>query len=153
MRPGAGIRPTAATNDLYNILYSADAAALDAGFSTLTGQVHAEIGTTAVRAIDRFADTLADRQMGVATDRLSARGTSYGTGPAWMAGEGVATDLAFLGAAFASAGAEIGDDAILGRLGLTAVASDRFSLGASYQAEIRDNLTGHTFSAEAIFRF
>ncbi|MGX1098192.1 hypothetical protein ACSSVZ_002228, partial [Amorphus sp. MBR-141] len=56
-------------------------------------------------------------------------------------------------AAFDSDGAEVGADAFLGRLGLTAVASDRFSLGASYQAEIRDNLTAHTFAAQASFRF
>ncbi len=50
-------------------------------------------------------------------------------------------------------GAGIGAGACLGRLGLTAVASDRLALGASYQAEIRDNLTSHTCSAEASFRF
>ncbi|WP_453970757.1 S8 family peptidase, partial [Amorphus sp. MBR-141] len=65
-RPAAGVRPAAAANDLYTILYSADAAALEAGFSSLTGQVHAEMGTTAVRAVGRFADTLGDRQMGLA---------------------------------------------------------------------------------------
>ncbi|MGX1307203.1 subtilase-type serine protease [Amorphus suaedae] len=348
-RPAAGVRPSAASNDLYTILYSADAAGLDAGFSSLAGQVHAEMGTTAVRAVGRFADTLGDRQMGIAMNRLSARGTPFGTGEAWAAGEVAATDvgtsgglsgydvratngavgadwrfgfgaagfalsyeyadvsagangsgdvdtyqgglygtfdagpvafalrgglswgdlstsrltslgsyaatasadgsgfggfaeatafhafetpavtvtpsatlgyrgfrrdaatetgsvfaltvpaetftetqttlavalshrfalangvllepvasvgwrhdfggidrgtdLGLLGAAFSADGAEVGDDAFLGSLGLTAVASDRFALGASYQAEIRDNLTGHTFAAQASIRF
>lgn len=348
-RPAAGVRPDAGANDLFNALYTADAAGLEDGFSTLTGQVHAEMGTAAVRAVGRFADTLGDRQMGIAMGRLSARGTPYGTGEAWAAGEVAATDvgssgglagydvratngavgadwrfgfgaagfalsyeyadvsagvngsgdvdsyhgglygtidagpvavavragltwgdlstgrttslggytaattaegsgfggfaeatafrafetpavtitpsatlgyrsfhretmdetgsvfalsvpgqsfdetqttlavalshrfalsngvviepvasagwrhdfggidrttqLGILGESFANDGAEIGDDAFIGRLGLTAIASDRLSLGASYQAEIRDNLTGHTFSAQASFRF
>jgi outer membrane autotransporter protein len=348
-RPMAGVRPDAGDNDLFNTLYTADAAALEDGFSTLTGQVHVEMGTAAVRSIGRFADTLGDRQTGIAANRLSARGTPFGTGEVWASGEVAATDigssgalagadvratngvfgldwrfgfgavglaasyeyadvsagvngsgdvdsyhgglygtydfgpvalalrggltwgdlstgrttslggyaaaataegsgfggfaeatafhafetpaitvtpsatlgyrsfhrdrmdetgsvfalavpgetfeetqttlavalshrfalsngmaiepvaslgwrhdfggidratqLGILGEAFVNDGAEIGADAFLGRLGLTAVASDRLALGASYQAEIRDNLTSHTFSAEASFRF
>lgn len=348
-RPAAGVRPEAGETDLFNTLYTADAAALEDGFSTLTGQVHVETATAALRAVGRFADTLGDRQLGIAGEHLSARGTPFGTGEVWAAGEIAATDigtrgalagadvratngvfgldwrfgfgavglaasyeyadvsagvngsgdvdsyhgglygsydfgpvalalrggltwgdlstgrttslggytaaatadghgfggfaeatafhafetpvvtitpsatvgyrsfhrdgmdetgsvfalsvpdqrfdetqttlavavshrvalsngivlepvasvgwrhdygdidrttqLGILGERFDNDGAEIGADAFLGRLGLTAIASDRFALGASYQAELRDNLTSHTFSAEASFRF
>ncbi|WP_018701330.1 autotransporter outer membrane beta-barrel domain-containing protein [Amorphus coralli] len=64
-----------------------------------------------------------------------------------------AARLGLHGASFEADGAEIGSDAFLSRIDLTAMATDRFAFGASYQAEIRDNLTGHTFSAEASFRF
>ncbi|MEW5424973.1 S8 family serine peptidase [Amorphus sp. 3PC139-8] len=92
-RPAAGVRPDAGEIDLFNTLYTASAGELDQGFSSLTGQVHAEMGTTAVRAIGRFADTLGDRQLGLATDRLSAEGTPYGAGSVWAAGETAMTDI------------------------------------------------------------
>ncbi|MBS7544711.1 S8 family serine peptidase [Ancylobacter oerskovii] len=93
LRPAAGVRPDANANDLFNILYAADAMALDRGFSSLTGQLQADMATTAVRAVGRFADTLGERQMGVALNRLATTGTPYGTGEAWVAGETNATNV------------------------------------------------------------
>lgn len=93
VRPAAGVRPEADANDLFNALYSADALALDQGFASLTGQLQAEMATTAVRAVGRFADTLGERQMGLALGRLDATGTAYGTGEAWVAGEANATNV------------------------------------------------------------
>lgn len=92
-RPAAGVRPATADNDLFNTLYTASEADLVAGFSSLTGQVHAEIGTTAVRSIGRFADTLGERQIGLAANWLSAGETPYGTGQVWAQGETVASDV------------------------------------------------------------
>lgn len=92
-RPAAGVRPDTGDNDFFNTLYTASASDLDQGFSSLTGQVHAEMGTTAVRAIGRFADSVGDRQLGLATDRLSAQGTPYGAGSVWAAGETAMTDI------------------------------------------------------------
>ncbi|WP_292053279.1 MULTISPECIES: S8 family serine peptidase [unclassified Martelella] len=97
-RPPAGVRPGAAYNESFNALYAADIEALAGGLSSLTGQIHAEMGTSAVRAIGRFADRIGERQIGLATGWLSETGTPYGTGEVWVSGNHAHTDVASSGA-------------------------------------------------------
>ncbi|AJY47313.1 S8 family serine peptidase [Martelella endophytica] len=92
-RPAAGVRPDAAYNDSFNRLYAADSEALAGGLSSLTGQLHAEVGTSAVRAIGRFADRIGERQMGLASGWLSETGAPYGTGEVWISGNHAYTDV------------------------------------------------------------
>ncbi|TCT34722.1 autotransporter-associated beta strand protein [Martelella mediterranea] len=92
-RPAAGQRPDAAYNDGYNALYAASLGDLESGMSSMTGQIHVEMGTTAVRAVGRFADTIGERQMELAAGWMSANETAYGTGTAWVAGNTVSTDI------------------------------------------------------------
>ncbi|MDQ0314427.1 S8 family serine peptidase [Amorphus orientalis] len=92
-RPAAGVRPSAATNELFNTLYAASEADLAAGFSSLTGQLHAEMGTTAVRSVGRFAETIGSRQLGLMADWLTAQSAPYGEGQAWVEAETTLTDV------------------------------------------------------------
>ncbi|MDQ0314452.1 S8 family serine peptidase [Amorphus orientalis] len=92
-RPAAGVRPASADNELFNTLYSASEADLAAGFSSLTGQLHAEMGTTAVRSVGRFADTIGSRQLGLMADWLTAQSAAYGEGQAWVEAETTLTDV------------------------------------------------------------
>ncbi|MBB4123170.1 S8 family serine peptidase [Martelella radicis] len=92
-RPEAGVRPDPVFNDGFNQLYQANAAALSAGLPSMTGQLHAEMGSSAVRAIGRFADRIGERQMGLAEGRLSETGTPYGAGEIWISGNHAATDV------------------------------------------------------------
>ncbi|WP_319517710.1 S8 family serine peptidase [uncultured Martelella sp.] len=97
-RPAAGVRPDAAYNDSFNMLYAAAGQALAGGLSSLTGRLHAEMGTSAVRAIGRFADRIGERQMGPASGWLSETGTPYGTGEVWVSGNHAHTDVGSSGA-------------------------------------------------------
>ncbi|WP_165972886.1 S8 family serine peptidase [Martelella mediterranea] len=92
-RPAAGVRPDAAYNGGYNTLYAANLDELAAGMPSMTGQLHAEMGTTAVRAVGRFADAIGARQMDLAADWLSTNETGYGTGRAWVSGNTASTDV------------------------------------------------------------
>ncbi|TPW26203.1 autotransporter outer membrane beta-barrel domain-containing protein, partial [Martelella alba] len=96
-RPAAGIRPVAAENDAFNVLYSASTDQLGAGLPSLTGQIHADMGTTAVRAVGRFADTIGQRQFGLSDGWLSVGGTPYGTGLAWASGTAASTQIGTAG--------------------------------------------------------
>ncbi|MCD1635708.1 autotransporter domain-containing protein [Martelella mediterranea] len=97
-RPAAGVRPDPAYNDSFNRLYASDIDTLAGGLSSLTGQIHAEMGTSAVRAIGRFADRIEKRQMGLATGWLSETGTPYGAGEVWVSGNHAHTDVGSSGA-------------------------------------------------------
>ncbi len=63
------------------------------------------------------------------------------------------SNLAIFGSGFEAAGADIGRSAFIGRISLNAIASDRFTFGASYEAELRDNLSSQIFSANASLKF
>ncbi|MCK7612261.1 S8 family serine peptidase [Roseibium sediminicola] len=92
-RPAAGVRPGAAYTDAYNVLYAASIADLSSGLQTLTGQIHAEMGTTAVRAVGRFADTLGERQLQQVVGWIAPGSTPYGTGTAWLIGTSGLTNV------------------------------------------------------------
>ncbi len=93
VRPEAGVRPDAGENARWNALYTAGERAFARDFATLTGQIHAEMGTTAVRAVGRFADTIGERQMALSSGRTDTKSTAYGDGLAWVSGSPVLTDV------------------------------------------------------------
>ena len=92
-RPSAGVRPDAAYNDAYNTLYAADLDALAAGLPSMTGQLHAEIGTTAVRAVGRFADAVGTRQMQLTNGLAGTGDRSAGEGTLWASGNSLSTSV------------------------------------------------------------
>ncbi|MEO2038719.1 MAG: autotransporter outer membrane beta-barrel domain-containing protein [Martelella sp.] len=92
-RPAAGVRPDAAYNDAYNTLYAADLDALAAGLPSMTGQLHAEIGTSAVRAVGRFADAVGTRQMQLTNGLAGTGDRSAGEGTLWASGNSLSTSV------------------------------------------------------------